>query len=147
VALGSIVQGVQEGFAAKAGTVASASPGGVLHLNAGQEWLVDAMGCLPERLRDASALSALFEALVVSLQLRVVGTPQWHTFPGAGGITGVALLSESHLAIHTFPETGFAALSVYSCRSHPAPAFEALAKQHLGAHQVQVRELTRGVAP
>ncbi len=114
-------------------------------LTTGQEWLVDASGCAPERLKDAAALAALFEELVVLLELKVIGQPQWHVFPEPGGITGLALLAESHLAIHTFPEHGFAALNVYSCRHRQRPDFEQLVARHLGARSSHVRELARGV--
>lgn len=114
-------------------------------LTTGQEWLVDASGCTPERLKDRAALAGLFEELVVLLELKVVGQPQWHVFPEPGGITGLALLSESHLTIHTFPEHGFAALNLYSCRVRPRPDFEALVARHLGARGCEVRELPRGV--
>ena len=106
---------------------------------------MDASGCLPERLKDPGALVALFEELIVSLELKVVGRPQWHVFPEPGGITGLALLAESHLAIHTFPEHGFAALNVYCCRPRSRPDFEALLARHLGAASCRVRELPRGV--
>ena len=116
--------------------------GGTVQL--GQEWLVDASGCDPQALRTPAALAALFEALVVELSLHVVGTPQWHVFPGPGGVTGVAMLSESHLAIHTFPEHRSAALSIYSCRTRPTPPLAALLERHLGAKDVVVREVPRG---
>ena len=114
-------------------------------LTTGQEWLVDASGCTPERLKDRAALAALFEELIVLLGLKVVGQPQWHVFPEPGGVTGLALLAESHLTLHTFPEHGFAALNLYCCRARPRPDFEALVARHLGARDCQVRELARGV--
>jgi S-adenosylmethionine decarboxylase len=67
-------------------------------------------------------------------------------FPEPGGVTGVALLSESHLAIHTFPELGFAALNVYSCRPRTPPDFGALLSGRLGAKEVRVVEQRRGPA-
>lgn len=112
-------------------------------LSVGQEWLVDASGCPAWRLTDRAVLAGLFEALIVELKLHVVGTPQWHVFPPPSGITGLALLSESHLAIHTFPEHGYAALSVYSCRPRAQPALEALVKQHLQATSLTLRTLAR----
>ena len=118
--------------------------GEVLTLTTGQEWLVDASGCAPERLKDRAALAGLFEELIVLMGLKVVGQPQWHVFPEPGGITGLTLLAESHLAIHTFPEHGFAALNVYCCRTRQGPDFAALVARHLGASGCVVRELARG---
>ena len=106
---------------------------------------MDAHGCDPALLKDASELAGLFEALIVALELRVVGAPQWHSFPGAGGVTGLALLAESHLALHTFPEHGFAALNVYCCRRRAEPDFQTLIARHLGqSARAQVRVVTRG---
>ncbi|QSQ20033.1 adenosylmethionine decarboxylase [Pyxidicoccus parkwayensis] len=124
--------------------IESRHAGGVPTLTTGQEWLVDASGCAPERLKDAAALAALFEELIVLLSLKVVGQPQWHVFPEPGGITGLTLLAESHLTIHTFPEHGFAALNVYCCRTRARPDFESLLTRHLGAASCTVRELKRG---
>jgi len=132
-------------------------------VSVGREWLVDASGCDAAVLKDARALAGLFEELVVCLGLSVVGTPQWHCFGGPGGVTGLALLSESHLAIHTFPEHRYAALSIYSCGEPQPPrptgessapaarpetpwipdAMEALVRQHLTASHVVIRTLER----
>jgi S-adenosylmethionine decarboxylase len=119
--------------------------GGGRTLTTGQEWLVDVSGCSPERLKDPRALSALFEELIVLMGLKVVGQPQWHVFPEPGGITGLTLLAESHLTVHTFPEHGFAALNVYCCRPRQCPDFQALVARHLGAASCSVRELPRRV--
>ncbi len=112
----------------------------------GQEWLFDASGCDEAKLRDVRALAALFETLVVELDLKVVGTPQWHVFPSPGGVTGLALLSESHLAVHTFPEHRYAALSIYSCRPRAVPDVEALLRRVLGATAITQRTVAREAA-
>lgn len=109
----------------------------------GQEWILDASGCDVGALTEVRVLASLFEELVVGLELSVVGSPQWHVFPAPGGVTGLALLSESHLAIHTFPEHGYAALSVYSCSARAPLDFTTLLKRHLGARAVTVRTLAR----
>src|SRR5262245_12823152 len=80
---------------------------------AGVEWVVDAFGCDPDRLRG------LCEEVLARLDLRPVGPPLWHAFPGPGGVTGLYLLAESHLAVHTFPEHGLATLNLYCCRPRP----------------------------
>jgi S-adenosylmethionine decarboxylase len=109
----------------------------------GQEWIVDASGCDPAALKSPRVLAGLFEEIIVALQLSIIGSPQWHVFPEPGGITGLALLSESHLAIHTFPEHAYAALSIYSCRAHEPLDFSALLARHLKATSVTLRTHAR----
>lgn len=51
-----------------------------------------------------------------------------HSFGENAGITGVAILSESHISIHTWPETGYVAIDVFMCGScdprRSVPVFE-----------------------
>lgn len=115
-------------------------------MNTGQAWIVDAHGCAPDALRSVPVLQALFERVLRELQLRAVQPPVWHAFPAPGGVTGFVLLSESHLAVHTFPEHGFAAIDLYCCRDLPDwPWAEALGEA-LGADSVEVRSVPRGAA-
>ena len=55
--------------------------------------------------------------LIREVGVRPIRDPLWQMFPAPGGITGLWLLAESHLAVHTYPETQFAAISLYCCRS------------------------------
>src|SRR5438034_924329 len=82
----------------------------------GTEWVIDALGCHPAQLRARATLEQLFDRIVTDLRLKPVAPPMWHVFPGSAGITGLLLLSESHLACHTFPERGFGAFNLYCCR-------------------------------
>jgi S-adenosylmethionine decarboxylase len=105
----------------------------------GTEWLVDASGCRAETLRDVAVLRRLFERIISDLNLQVVGEQMWHAFPQPGGVTGLALLTESHLACHTYPEFQTATINLYCCRERPAwPWAERLAEL-LGASSVSVR--------
>jgi S-adenosylmethionine decarboxylase len=115
-------------------------------ISTGAEWLVDAHGCDAERLRSPQALAAVFDRVVAELGLHAAGEAQWRVFPGEGGVTGLLLLTESHLACHTFPESAFAAFNLYCCRPRaPWPWAERLAEA-LGATRVEVRFLPRGGA-
>jgi S-adenosylmethionine decarboxylase len=62
------------------------------------------------------------------------------------GISGVVVISESHLAIHTWPELGYAAVDVFTCGDHVDPwvAVEAIVKE-FGATSVTATEVKRGV--
>ncbi len=115
-----------------------------LHLDGGVEWVVDAHGCDPARLQQLAPLQALFARAVAELGLRPLAEPIWHAFGGHGGVSGVLLLAESHLACHTFPEASFATLNLYCCRPRPEWDFAARLREAVGATRVEVRKLSRG---
>ena len=115
-------------------------------MQAGYEVIIDAVGCAPEQLRCLDTLRALCEQIVADLQLHVVGTPQWHPFPEPGGVTGMYLLSESHLTCHTFPEFQLATFNLYCCRPHGEWNWPTQLGKWLGARRVEVRCLERGLA-
>ena len=71
-------------------------------------------GCAPMLLRDSAELKAACVTFATKAGLTVVGE-HFHTFADAGGVTGVVLLAESHLAIHTWPELNAVTLDVYVC--------------------------------
>jgi len=113
-------------------------------ISTGAEWLVDAHGCDPARLRSREALAAVFERVVAELGLHAAAEAQWRVFPGAGGVTGLLLLTESHLACHTFPERGFAAFNLYCCRPREAWPWRERLAEALGATRVEVLHRPRG---
>src|SRR5579859_4187737 len=109
----------------------------------GTEWIVDAQGCSAHSLRSIEVLNCLFERMISDLDLRTIGETQWHQFPGSGGITGLCLLSESHLACHTFPEYGSLCLNLFCCVARPEWDFEKHLSGMFSATSVQVRTLVR----
>jgi S-adenosylmethionine decarboxylase len=62
------------------------------------------------------------------------------------GVSGVVVIAESHISIHTWPEAGYAAADIFTCGDQAMPE---LAASHIGeafgAEQVEVSRLTRGV--
>jgi S-adenosylmethionine decarboxylase len=109
----------------------------------GIEWVVEAFGCSPQALRDPATLERLFQKIILEMKLRPVGETQWHQFPGTGGITGLCLLAESHLACHTFPEHGSLCLNLFCCVPRAEWDFEVVLRQLLEADSVSVRRLHR----
>jgi S-adenosylmethionine decarboxylase len=71
---------------------------------------------------------------------------QLHHFGPGSGVTGVALLAESHISIHTWPERDYAALDIFMCgrASSPQKALAAL-RSALSPHSVRVRRFERGL--
>lgn len=112
----------------------------------GCEWVVDAAGCDASALASQARLEALFAHMVETLDLHPAAAPIWRQFPGPGGITGLVLLAESHLAVHTYPEFGTLTLNLFCCRPRPEYAFEKELRARVGAEQVNVRRLERSVS-
>jgi S-adenosylmethionine decarboxylase len=110
----------------------------------GVEWLVDAHGCAPAALRSRDLLAGIFDRVVRDLGLRPGGDALWRVFPEGGGVTGLLLLTESHLACHTFPERGFAGFNLYCCRPREAWPWEERLGEVLQASRVLVRSYPRG---
>ena len=115
-----------------------------MSMDVGTEWLIDALGCRSDRLTEIDCLRGVCDKIVAALDLHVVGQPQWRQFPPPGGVTALYLLTESHLALHTYPEKGVATLNLYCCRPRPAWDWEQHLREMLGARQVSVRTAVRG---
>ena len=82
----------------------------------GRHLLADFHGVAAGRLGDAAAIEALLRAAADAAGATPVAG-HFHPFGPGLGVTGVLLLAESHLSIHTWPEHGFAAVDVFMCGS------------------------------
>jgi S-adenosylmethionine decarboxylase len=109
----------------------------------GCEWIIEAHGCAASTLADIAALQALFADLIKGMGLRPVAEAVWHRFPVTGGITGLTLLAESHIACHTFPEYGSLCLNVFCCVARPDWTFEQYLHDHFAANHVTIRRIER----
>ena len=68
-----------------------------------------------------------------------------HVFTPHGGVSGVAVLAESHISVHTWPERGYAAFDIFMCgNAQPRKALEVLT-QAFGPKRVVLGEHKRGV--
>jgi S-adenosylmethionine decarboxylase len=110
----------------------------------GQHYIVEASGCNPDII---SSVSRVEEILVKAAE--VAGVQIWsisfHRFQ-PHGVSGVVVISESHLSVHTWPEYGYAALDIYTCgkNSNPEAAVE-YALEQFQAKSVHVTECSRGL--
>jgi S-adenosylmethionine decarboxylase len=85
-------------------------------------------------MRDLNALQSLCRHSVHASGLHAVGE-LFHPFAAPGGITGVVLLAESHVAVHTWPERCAVTLDVYVCNysADNSAAAQALLDALIGA--------------
>lgn len=113
----------------------------------GIEWIVEAHGCAPETLSNLPELGALFKRIIRDLKLQPVGETRWHQFPGSGGITGLCLLAESHLACHTFPEYRSLCLNLFCCTPRAEWDFDGILREMFAATEVSIRQVVRPYIP
>jgi S-adenosylmethionine decarboxylase len=108
---------------------------------AGTHLLVDLWGA--ERLDDLAHVEAALRAAVAASRATLLHIHLHHFTPN-GGISGVAVLAESHISIHTWPERGYAALDVFMCGdADPQATIPVLDRAFMPA-RIDVDELRRG---
>lgn len=112
----------------------------------GRHILAEMYNCNKEALNDLTKIKEIMTKAAILAGAEVVEVV-FHQF-NPYGISGVVVISESHLAIHTWPEYGFVAADLFTCGDHVDPwkAFEYLNSQ-LEAEQVITFEAKRGVLP
>lgn len=113
-------------------------------MQVGTEWIVDASGCDAEALRSSKRIIEVSQQLIKDLQLKPLGEQQWHIFGGEGGVTGLIMLTESHIACHTYPEVGIATFNLYCCRTRPEWNWHENLSRMIGAKQVNISKIERG---
>ncbi|MDD2585452.1 MAG: adenosylmethionine decarboxylase [Syntrophomonadaceae bacterium] len=110
----------------------------------GRHVLAEVYGCQFEVLNDIKKVEELMinAALEAGAEIREF---VFHKF-SPQGVSGVVVISESHLAIHTWPELGYAAVDVFTCgdKVNPWDACNYLADM-FGAEYVNASEVKRGI--
>ncbi len=112
----------------------------------GVHYVLELYECVPALLNDADAVqNAIIEAAerAHATLLKVIT----HRFEGQG-ITGLGLLAESHLSIHTWPECGYAAIDIFTCGSNTEPESACnFLIERFGAQSHVIIVITRGTTP
>lgn len=94
-------------------------------------------------LSEVTALEALLREAAVAAGAQVI-FGHFHRFGPEAGVTGVLLLAESHISIHTWPEHAYAAVDIFMCgQAIPERALE-LIERCLGTGRVVRRDILRG---
>jgi S-adenosylmethionine decarboxylase len=101
----------------------------------------------------------MLQSMVSRLGMRLLGEPHLYEveeeieklnvepFEDEGGVTGVAVLSTSHCAVHTWPLRSFFVLDVYSCRDFEPAEVQRTLEEHFGAYNLRITDLSDALLP
>ena len=107
---------------------------------AGAHLIVDLYGA--ERLNDIEHIETTLRQCVEASGATLLHIHLHHFQPN--GVSGVAVLAESHISIHTWPDAGYAALDVFMCGNANPDACVPVLREAFKAKRVAVSELLRG---
>jgi S-adenosylmethionine decarboxylase len=110
----------------------------------GHHYIVEGSGCNPaaiSRVEDVEQIMVR-AAEIANVQVWAIS---FHRFI-PNGVSGVVVISESHLSVHTWPEQGYVALDIYTCgeKAKPEAAVQHALKA-FGASNMHITEVTRGL--
>lgn len=108
----------------------------------GNHILVEFMGCDPHIMNDVSSIERDMVGAAQKAGATVINSTFHHFSPY--GVSGVVVIQESHLAIHTWPEYGYAAVDLFTCGEMDAWISFDYLKECFGAKQYSALEMKRG---
>ena len=110
---------------------------------AGVHLIIDLHGA--EGLNDIDLIDATLRRCVAAAGATLLHIHLHHFHPN--GVSGVAVLAESHISIHTWPDIGYAALDVFMCGKAEPDACIPILREAFKAERVEVNEMLRGRDP
>ena len=109
---------------------------------AGLHLLLDLWGA--RNLNDPTAVETALRGAAQAAEATVLNV-HLHHFSPSGGVSGVLILAESHISIHTWPERNFAAIDIFVCGAcDPYKAVPVL-RRAFAAESIQLMEQRRGM--
>ena len=109
---------------------------------AGSHVLADMWGA--HHLNDQNVIEAALRAAIDACGATLLHI-HLHRFSDDGGISGVAVLAESHISVHTWPERGFAAFDIFMCGSCDPEKAVPVLKRYFSPEQISIGHHRRGV--
>jgi len=115
-----------------------------IHETIGHHYIVEASGCDPKIIGNIEKVQQI---LVKAAD--IAGAQVWsisfNRFPPQG-VSGVVVISESHISTHTWPEFGYVALDIYTCGKSVDPEKAVVfAVEAFGSSTSHITEITRGL--
>lgn len=109
----------------------------------GRHLLAEFYDCETDALNDPAQIERLMNE-AARLSGATVVQSVFHTF-SPHGVSGVVVVEESHLAVHTWPEHSYAAVDYFSCGDVDCDAAVRYLEERLGPARLETKEVPRGV--
>lgn len=109
----------------------------------GRHLLAEYRGCDRARLDDEAVVEALMRRAAAAAGATVVAAC-FHRF-APQGVTGVVVVEESHLSVHTWPEHGYAAVDFFTCGACDPEVAHRVIGDGLGARRAELLLIERGL--
>ena len=109
----------------------------------GKHYILELYDCPADLLSDPDFIAEQMSVAATKMQATIVNSNFHHFNPY--GVSGVIIIKERHLTIHTWPEYGYAAIDIFTCgKIYMEKGIDYLRK-HLHAQSSEVKKLGRGI--
>ena len=120
-----------------------------VELGWGPHLMLDCFGCPAEKLESLEYIYDLLDSFPEQIKMTKVMPPYVFKYQGKieghGGISGVVLLAESHISIHTFPENNHVFIDIFTGKEFNTDSASEHLVNYFGAHNHEMVLLNRGV--
>jgi|SRR3989338_408334 len=110
---------------------------------------LDGYGSPKEKLADKKLVTEALLNLPNLLEMKRISKPQvlWYTglIPEDCGVSGIVMIAESHISIHTFQEKNFITADVYSCKPFDTEKTIEFFKKQFGIKNLEINIIRRGL--
>lgn len=114
----------------------------------GPHLMLDCYGCPKKKLSDVNFVAKFLDALPDTIGMTKIMPPYVFQYSGLKpedwGVSGIVLIAESHISIHTFADKGFATIDIYSCKDFDVETAAEYIVSAIGAQRYEKNFMMRG---
>jgi len=114
----------------------------------GPHLTLDLYGCNKRKLKDVEFVFNFLNDLPEQIDMHKIMPPYTFSYNGLKpedwGVSGIVLIAESHISIHTFPEKNYASIDIFSCKDFDTEMASELIIKKFEAKAFEKNFLTRG---
>ena len=114
----------------------------------GPHLMLDLYGCDLGKIKSVDVVSRWLDEMPDRIAMTKIMPPYVFKYSGLKpedwGVSGIVLIAESHISIHTFPEKGYATIDLFTCKDFDTDSVAAMIVKEFGAKTYEKNVLNRG---